>query len=91
MLTKLIQKIFKRQTKISGHVLRFRRMGGIILAQIQDCRKNIVQIMIKKEQILHEDYESLSQTLKIGDLISFRGETFIDLTGERSILVKKLY
>lgn len=90
MFTKLIQKIFKRQTKISGHVLRFRRMGGIILAQIQDRRKNIVQIMIKK-QMLQEDYESISQTLKIGDLISFRGERFIDLTGERSILVKKLY
>lgn len=71
----------------AGRMMRFRRMGKIIFAHLQDFTAT-VQVIFQKDQIGEKEYELVCKCLDLGDFVGVSGEVFVTKTGERSILVK---
>jgi len=71
----------------AGRMVRFREMGKISFAHLQDFTGKI-QIIFQRD-ILGEDlYKRIVKLTDIGDWMGVGGEVFVTKTGEISILVK---
>lgn len=86
-LTEVLHLEVGAAVQSAGRLMRFRRMGKIIFAHLQDF-SGIVQIIFQKDQVGEGEYDLICKYLDLGDFVGVCGEVFVTKTGERSILVK---
>ena len=72
----------------AGRMVRFREMGKISFAHLQDFEGRI-QVIFQKDRLGEDLYKRIVKLTDLGDYFGVKGEVFITKTGEQSILVNE--
>ncbi len=77
----------KKTVTLVGRVMALRGQGGLIFLDFTDGSGSL-QAMLKLGDTPENEFNLFTETVDIGDFISFTGELFTAKRGEKSILVK---
>jgi lysyl-tRNA synthetase class 2 len=75
------------EVTLAGRLMRFREMGKITFAHLQDWSGQ-GQVIFQRDR-LGDDYKIITKLLDLGDFIGVKGEVYQTKTGEMSCLVKE--
>ena len=75
-------------TQTAGRLMRFRKMGKLAFAHIQDHTGQL-QIIFKRDVLGDESFAEATKLLDLGDFVGVSGEIFVTQKGEQSIMVKQ--
>lgn len=71
---------------VAGRIMRFRDMGKISFAHLQD-ESGLAQVIFQRDT-LADVYKLITKNLDLGDFIGVTGEIYLTKTGEVSCMVK---
>ncbi len=74
--------------QLAGRIVRFREMGKISFAHLQDFGGQ-GQIIFQKDQVGEVEYKKAIKLLDLGDFVGVKGEVYKTKTGEMSCMVKE--
>lgn len=75
--------------RIAGRIVFMRKMGKLSFARIRDIEADI-QIQLKSDTTVPEDYEFFKKLVDIGDFIGAEGEIITTQTGEKTLLASHI-
>lgn len=87
-LAALVSRELGSSIQLAGRIVRFRQMGKITFAHLQDASGQ-GQVIFQRDGIGEEQYKTVTKLLDIGDFIGVSGEVYKTKTGEMSCMVKQ--